>query len=52
MTTSELGNLEQKNQKVNFDTVENFSTSSLQKKLFTLKVIEYLLVATFVSPLF
>lgn len=51
MTTSELSNSEQKTQRGNFDTVENLSSTSPQKRLFTLKVIEYLLVAAFVSAL-
>ena len=51
MTTSGLSNIEQKKENGNFEAVEKFSTSSHQKKLFTLKVIDYLLVAAFVSAI-
>ncbi|MFN6538095.1 MAG: DUF4231 domain-containing protein [Nostoc sp. EkiNYC01] len=49
MTTSELTNLEQKNQSPISDKVENLSSSAEERKLFTLKVLEYLLLAIFVS---
>ncbi|MBH8562485.1 DUF4231 domain-containing protein [Nostoc sp. CENA67] len=51
MTTSELSNIDLKNQRGNLDTIEDLSSKSPQKKLFTLKVVEYLLVAAFVSAL-
>ncbi|MFS0513464.1 DUF4231 domain-containing protein [Nostoc sp. UIC 10607] len=49
MTTSELTNFEQKNQSKVSDRIENLSSPSDEKKLFNLKVIEYLLLAAFVS---
>ncbi|MBE9000990.1 MULTISPECIES: DUF4231 domain-containing protein [unclassified Nostoc] len=49
MTTSELPNLNQINQKKVSDRIENLSSKSDEKKLFNLKVIEYLLLAAFVS---
>ncbi|MDZ8079997.1 MAG: DUF4231 domain-containing protein [Nostoc sp. DcaGUA01] len=49
MTTSELTNLENKNQTQVSDTFESLSSAPEEKKLFTLKVIEYLLLAIFVS---
>lgn len=49
MTTSELTNFEQKKQSKVFDRIENLSSPSDEKKLFNLKVIEYLLLAAFVS---
>ena len=49
MTTSELPNLNQINQKKVSDRIENLSSTSDEKKLFNLKVIEYLLLAAFVS---
>ncbi|MFN6515109.1 MAG: DUF4231 domain-containing protein [Nostoc sp. CreGUA01] len=49
MTTSELTNLENKNQTPISDTFENLSSQPEEKRLFTLKVIEYLLLAVFVS---
>ncbi|MEH1868047.1 MAG: DUF4231 domain-containing protein [Nostoc sp.] len=49
MTTSELPNLNQRNQKKVSDRIENLSSTSDEKKLFNLKVIEYLLLAAFVS---
>ncbi len=49
MTTSELTNLENKNQTPISDTFKNLSSQPEEKRLFTLKVIEYLLLAVFVS---
>jgi len=49
MTTSELTNFENKNQSQISDTLQNLSSSTEEKKLFTFKVIEYLLLAIFVS---
>ncbi|MBN3892487.1 MAG: DUF4231 domain-containing protein [Nostoc sp. JL31] len=49
MTTSELTNLEQRNQSKISDSIENLSSPSDEKKLFNLKVIEYLLLAAFIS---
>ncbi|MCC5625084.1 DUF4231 domain-containing protein, partial [Nostoc sp. CHAB 5715] len=49
MTTSELANFEQKNQSKISNRIENFSSPSDEKKLFNLKVIEYLLLTAFVS---
>ncbi|MEH2185214.1 MAG: hypothetical protein V7K64_03395 [Nostoc sp.] len=49
MTTSELTNLEQKNQSKISEKIENLSSPLDEKKLFNLKVIEYLLLAAFVS---
>ncbi|MEH2043329.1 hypothetical protein [Nostoc sp.] len=49
MTTSELTNLDQRNQSKISDSIENLSSPSDEKKLFKLKVIEYLLLAAFVS---
>lgn len=49
MGTSELTNIDQKNQREVFETVESLSSPSRQKNLFTLKVIEYLLLAAFFS---
>ncbi|QLE51503.1 DUF4231 domain-containing protein [Nostoc sp. C057] len=49
MTTSELPNLNQKNQNKVSNRIENLSSTSDEKKLFNLKVIEYLLLAAFVS---
>ncbi|WP_392477452.1 DUF4231 domain-containing protein [Nostoc sp. C110] len=49
MTTSELPNLNQRNQNKISDRIENLSSTSEEKKLFNLKVIEYLLLAAFVS---
>lgn len=49
MTTSELTNLEQKNQSLYSDRIDDYSSSSSQKKVFTFKVIEYLLLAGFFS---
>ncbi|MEH2024038.1 hypothetical protein [Nostoc sp.] len=49
MTTSELTNLEQRNQSKISDRIENLSSPSDKKRLFNLKVIEYLLLAAFVS---
>ncbi|MBD2519140.1 DUF4231 domain-containing protein [Nostoc sp. FACHB-973] len=49
MTISELTNLEQKNQSPISDKVENLSSPAEERKLFTLKVVEYLLLAVFVS---
>ena len=46
MTTSEITTVEQKTQRGNSSTRENLSSSSGQKILFTLKAIEYLLLAT------
>ncbi|MBD0261802.1 MAG: DUF4231 domain-containing protein [Tolypothrix sp. Co-bin9] len=45
MTTSEITTVEQKTQRANSSTRENLSSSSGQKILFTLKAIEYLLLA-------
>ncbi|WP_442937636.1 hypothetical protein [Nostoc sp.] len=49
MTTSELTNLGQKKQSQVSDRIENLSSLSDEKKLFNLKVIEYLLLAAFIS---
>ena len=49
MTTSELTNLDQRNQSMISHRIENLSSPSDEKKLFNLKVIEYLLLAAFVS---
>ncbi|MBC1241787.1 hypothetical protein VF14_29235 [Nostoc linckia z18] len=51
MTTSELTNFENKNQSQISDTFQNLSSSTEEKKLFTFKVIEYLLLAIFVSSI-
>ena len=48
MTTSEITTVEQKNQRGNSSTGENLSSSSGQKILFTLKAIEYLLLAAII----
>ncbi|MHC5676243.1 DUF4231 domain-containing protein [Nostoc sp.] len=49
MTTSEIANLEQQEKKQTLVIGENLSVESVQKKLFTFKVIEYLLLAAFFS---
>ncbi|AFZ26220.1 hypothetical protein Cylst_4114 [Cylindrospermum stagnale PCC 7417] len=49
MTTSETANFEQVNQRDISYTSENLSNSSDQNMLYTLKFIEYLLAAAFVS---
>lgn len=49
MTTSETANLEQVNQRDISYTSENLSNSSDQNMLYTLKFIEYLLAAAFIS---
>ncbi|WP_368041797.1 hypothetical protein [Nostoc sp. TCL240-02] len=49
MITSELPNLNQRNQSKIFDRIENLSSTSDEKKFFNLKVIEYLLLTGFVS---
>lgn len=49
MATSELADSKQQNKKQVLDISENSSLLSKQKKLFTLKVIEYLLLAGFFS---
>ncbi|KOP27679.1 hypothetical protein AMR41_03620 [Hapalosiphon sp. MRB220] len=47
MTNPELADFEQRNNEQVLDTDEKFSLYSIQKKLFTFKVIEYLLLAIF-----
>jgi Protein of unknown function (DUF4231) len=49
MTTTELTNFEPKKQIKISEQVENLSSASGEKNLFTLKVIEYLLLAAFFS---
>ncbi|MDZ8188989.1 MAG: DUF4231 domain-containing protein [Nostoc sp. ChiSLP02] len=49
MVTSELANLEHNSARKIHDTYDNVLSSPEEKKLFTLKVIEYLLLAIFVS---
>jgi hypothetical protein len=49
MTTSESTNFEQKTQNKVSERIENLSSQLDEKKLFNLKVIEYLLFAAFVS---
>lgn len=49
MTTSETANLEQTNQRDISYKIENSSSTSSQNMLYTLKFIEYLLAAAFVS---
>jgi hypothetical protein len=49
MTISEITSVEQKNQRGNSSTGENSSSSSGQKILFTLKAVEYLLLAAMIS---
>ncbi|MFN6558463.1 MAG: DUF4231 domain-containing protein [Nostoc sp. ChiSLP01] len=51
MATSELTNLENQNQNQISDTFQNLSSAPEEKKLFTIKVIEYLLLAIFVSSI-
>ncbi|MCC5659213.1 hypothetical protein LC608_19970 [Nostoc sp. XA010] len=49
MTISKIANLEQQNQKQALYVGKNSSSGPNPKKLFSLKVIEYLLLAAFVS---
>ncbi|WP_341529943.1 DUF4231 domain-containing protein [Nostoc sp. UHCC 0302] len=49
MTTSELAHIDQPNRQDFLDVNENFSLKADSKKLFNLKVIEYLLLAAFFS---